>query len=113
MRKQLLNDHNFLNNSPIVIIESSTFDIFAFQEVPHTIHFNLKNCFGSGERYLTPQFYGRMRVPAVSKNMHPLKRMKSSPGAGCLQWLVRRRWQWPTTSLSFMHYRRHARLFLF
>ena len=32
MRKQLLRDHNFLNNSPIFIIESSTFDIFAFQK---------------------------------------------------------------------------------
>ena len=54
MRKQLLKDHNFLNNSPIFIIESSTFNIFAFQKALHTIHFNLKNCFGFGERYLTP-----------------------------------------------------------
>ena len=54
MRKQLLKDHNFLNNSPILIIESSTFNIFAFQKALHTIHFNLKNCFGFGERYLTP-----------------------------------------------------------
>ena len=54
MRKQLLKDHNFLNNSPICIIERSTFNIFAFQKAPHTIHFNLKNCFGFGERYLTP-----------------------------------------------------------
>ena len=30
MRKQLLKDHNFLNNSPIFIIKSCTFDIFAF-----------------------------------------------------------------------------------
>ena len=54
MRKQLLKDHNFLNNSPIFIIESSTFNIFAFQKALHTIHFNLKSCFGFGERYLTP-----------------------------------------------------------
>ena len=54
MLKQLLKDHNFLNNSPIFIIESSTFDIFAFQKALHTIHFNLKSCFGFGERYLTP-----------------------------------------------------------
>ena len=32
MRKQLLKDHNFLNNSPIFVIESSTFNIFAFQK---------------------------------------------------------------------------------
>ena len=54
MLKQLLKDHNFLNNSPIFIIESSTFNIFAFQKALHTIHFNLKSCFGLGERYLTP-----------------------------------------------------------
>ena len=30
MLQQLLKDHNFLNNSPIFIIESSTFNIFAF-----------------------------------------------------------------------------------
>ena len=41
MLKQLLKDHNFLNNSPIFIIESSTFNIFAFQKALHTIHFNL------------------------------------------------------------------------
>ena len=73
MRKQLLKDHNFLNNSPIFIIESSTFNVFAFQKALHTIHFNLKNCFGFGERYLAPYFYGRMRAPAVSKHMQPLK----------------------------------------
>ena len=42
MGKQLRNDHNFLNNSPIFIIESSTFNIFAFQKALHIIHFNLK-----------------------------------------------------------------------
>ena len=74
MRKQLLKDRSFLENSPIFIIESSTLMIFAFQKALHAIHFNLKNCFGFGERYLTPQFYGRMWVPVVSKHMQPLKR---------------------------------------
>ena len=46
MLKQLLKDHNFLNNSLIFTIESSTFNIFAFQKALHTIHFNLKSCFG-------------------------------------------------------------------
>ena len=32
MRKQLLKDHNFINNLPIFIIESSTFNIYAFQK---------------------------------------------------------------------------------
>ena len=73
MRKQLLKDHNFLNNSPIFIIENSTFNIFAFQKALHTMHSNLKNCFGFGEMYLTPWLYGRMWVPAVSKHMKPLK----------------------------------------
>ena len=54
MLKQLLKDHNFLNNSLIFIIESSAFNIFAFQKALHTIQFNLKSCFGFGERYLTP-----------------------------------------------------------
>ena len=54
MREQLLKDHNFFNNSPIFIFESSTFNIFAFQKALHAIHFNLKNCFGFGESYLTP-----------------------------------------------------------
>ena len=54
MRKQLVKDHNFLNNSPIFIIGSSTFNIFAFQKALHTIPFNLKNRFRLDERYLTP-----------------------------------------------------------
>ena len=54
MLKQLRKDHNFLNNSSIFIIQSSTFNIFAFQKALHTIHFNLKSSFGFGERYLTP-----------------------------------------------------------
>ena len=41
MLKQPLKDHNFLNNSPIFIIESSTFNIFAFQKALHKINFNL------------------------------------------------------------------------
>ena len=53
-RKQLLKDHNFLYHSPIFIMESSTFNIFTFQKALHTIHFNLENWFGFGERYLTP-----------------------------------------------------------
>ena len=32
MLEQLLKDHNFLNNSLIFIIESSTFNIFSFQK---------------------------------------------------------------------------------
>ena len=52
--KQLLKDHNFLNNSPILIDDNSTFDIFGFQKTLHTIHFDWKNCFAFGERYLTP-----------------------------------------------------------
>ena len=71
MRMQLLKDHNFLNNSPIFIIENYTFNIFAFQKALHTVYLNLKNCFGFGERYLAPSFYGR--APAVSKHMQPLK----------------------------------------
>ena len=54
MRKQLLKDYNFLNNSPIFIIESSTCNLYAFQKALHTKHFNLRICFGFGERYLTP-----------------------------------------------------------
>ena len=37
MRKQLLKEHNFLNNSPIFIIESSTFIYLFFKK--HPIHY--------------------------------------------------------------------------
>ena len=36
MLKQLLTDHNFLNNSPFFIIESSAFNIYAFQKALQT-----------------------------------------------------------------------------
>ena len=54
MRKQLLKDHNFLNNSPIFITESSTYNILLFKK--HCIqHISIwKIVFGFGERYLTP-----------------------------------------------------------
>ena len=45
MLKQLLKNHNFLNNSPIFIIESSTFNISACQKAMHTIHFNFEKLF--------------------------------------------------------------------
>ena len=54
MRKQLLKDHTIFNNSPIFVIGMSAVNIFSFQKALHTIHFNLNNCFGFDERYLTP-----------------------------------------------------------
>ena len=65
IRKHNLKDHKFLNNSQIFIIESSTFNILAFQKALHTIHFNLKNCFGFGEGYLRPKFCG-----AIDHDLH-------------------------------------------
>ena len=39
MRKQLLKNHNFLNNSPIFIIERSTFNIFVFVSKKHCMQY--------------------------------------------------------------------------
>ena len=55
MLKQLLKDHNFLDNSPIFLsLEVLLLIYLLLKKALHTIHFNLKNCFGFGERYLTP-----------------------------------------------------------
>ena len=89
MRKQLLKDHNFLNNSPIFIIESSTGNIFAFQKALHTItiwkivldlvkgtwHHNFMTGCGSLLWANTCSLWSGI---------------KSWPGAGWLQRLVRR-----------------------
>ena len=74
------------------------------------MHCNLKNCFELGEMYLTPWFYGRLGSLLWATTCSLWSGIKSSPGAGCLQRLVRRRWQWPTTSLPYVHYRRHGPL---
>ena len=54
MRRQLLKNHNFLNNSPIFSLKALLWYILASQKALHTIHFNLTNCFGFGKRYLLP-----------------------------------------------------------
>ena len=55
MLKQLLKNHNFLDNSPIFLsLEVLLLIYLLLKKALHTIHFNLKNCFGFGERYLTP-----------------------------------------------------------
>ena len=107
MRKQLLKDHNFLNYSPIFVIESSTSNIFAFQKhciqyisswkmvldlVKGTWHHNLMAGCGSLLWANTCSLWSGI---------------KSWPRAGCLQLLVRCRCQQPTMSLPNMHYRHH------
>ena len=93
MRKQLLKDHNFLNNSPIFNIENYTSNIFAFKKhctqyisiwkivldlVKGTWHHNIMTGCGS---------------LLWANTCSPWSGIKSWPGAGCLQRLVRRRWQ--------------------
>ena len=70
IRKQLLKDHNIRNISPIFAIESSTFDIFAFQKALHTIYFKL---FWIWWKVLDTIILWQMWVPAMSKHMQPLK----------------------------------------
>ena len=93
MRKQLLKDHSFLNNSPIFIIESSTFNILLFKKhciqyisiwkivldlVKGTWHHNFMAGCGSLLWANTCSLWSGI---------------KSWPGAGCLQRLIRRSWQ--------------------
>ena len=90
MLKQLLKGHNFLNNLPIFIIESSTLNIFAFKKhciqyisiwkvvldlVKGTWHHNFMAGCGSLLWANTCSFWSGI---------------KSWPGAGCLQRLVGR-----------------------
>ena len=93
MRKQLLKDHNFLNNSPIFIIESSTLIYLLFKKhsmqcisiwkilldlVKGTWHHNFMAGCGSLLWANTCSLWSGI---------------KSWPGAGCLQRQVRRSWQ--------------------
>ena len=93
MRKQLLKDHNFLKNSPIFIIESSTSIYLLFKKhciqyisiwkivsdlVKGTWHHNFMAGCGSLLWASTCSLWSGI---------------KSWPGAGCLQRQVRRSWQ--------------------
>ena len=93
MRKQLLKDHTFLNNSPIFIIVNYTFNIFACQESTALVHFNLKNCFGIGERSWHHNFMAGCGSLLWANTCSLWGGIKSWPVAGCLQRLCRRRWQ--------------------
>ena len=101
MRKQLLKDHNFLNNSPIFIIESYTFNILLVNKhciqyisiwkivldlVKGTWHHNFMAGCGSLLWANTCSLWSGI---------------KSWPGPGCLQRLVRR------TSLPYLYFWRH------
>ena len=93
MRKQLLKDHNFLNNSPIFIIESSTFNILLFKK--HCIQYiSIWNFFldlvkGTGRH----NFMAGCGSLLWANTCSLWSGIKSWPGAGCLQRLVRRSWQ--------------------
>ena len=93
MRKQLLKDHNFLNNSPIFVIESSTLIYLLFKKhciqyisiwkivldlVKGTWHHNFMAGCGSLLWANTCSLWSGI---------------KSWPGAGCLQQQVRCSWQ--------------------
>ena len=92
MRKQLLKDHNFLNNSPIFITESSTFNIFAFQKAPHTIYFYWKIVLDLVKGTWHHNFMAGCRSLLWANTCSLWSGIKSWPGAGCLQRLVRCRW---------------------
>ena len=96
MRKQLLKDHNFLNNSPIFIIESSTFNIFAFQKALHTgiQHISIwKIVLDLVKGTWHHDFMAGCGSLLWANTCRLWSRIKSWPGAGCLQRMVRCRWQ--------------------
>ena len=90
MLKQLLKDHNFLDNSPIFIIESSTFNIFAFQKALHTIHFNWKVVLDLAKGTWHQNFVAGCGSLLWANTCSLWNGIKSWPGWGCLQRLARR-----------------------
>ena len=93
MRKQLRKDHNFLNNSPIFIVESSTFNIFAF-------HIHCIQCISIWKIVLDlvkgtwhHNFMAGCGSLLWANTCSLWSGIKSWPGAGCLQRMDRRSWQ--------------------
>ena len=101
-------NHNFLNDSPIFIIESSTFDIFASQK-KHCIQYisMWKIILGLVNGTWHHNFMVGCRSLVWANTCSLWSGIKSWPGAGCLQRPVRRRWQSPTTSLPYVYNRCH------
>ena len=93
MRKQLLKDHNFLNNSPIFIIESSTFNILLFKK--HCIQYISiwKIVLDLVKGTWHHNFMAGCGSLLWAKTCSLWSGIKSWPRAGCLQRLVRRSWQ--------------------
>ena len=93
MRKQLRKDHNFLNNSPIFIIESSTLIYWLFKK--HCIQyisiwkFILDLVKGTWHH----NFMAGCGSLLWANTCSLWSGIKSWPGAGCLQRQVRRSWQ--------------------
>ena len=108
MRKQLLKAHNFLNNSPIFIIESSSFNIFAFQKalIQYISIWKIALNLVIGTWYHNCMAGCGSLLWANTGSLW--SGIKSWPGGGCLQRMDRRRWQQLSTSLPYVHYRRHA-----
>ena len=108
MRKQLLKDHNFLNNSPIFIIESSTFNILLFKK--HCIQYITiwKIVLDLVKGTWHHNFMARCGSLLWANTCSLWSGIKSWPGARCLQRLVRRSCQQPTTSLPYVYFRRHV-----
>ena len=107
----LTKDHYVLNDSPIFIVESSTFDIFAFQI--HCIQYIpiWKIVLDLVKGTWPHNFMAGCGSLVWANTWSFWSGIKSWPGAGCLQRMVTRRWQQPTTSLPYVHYRRNAYLF--
>ena len=93
MRKQLLKDHNFLNNSPIFIIESSTFIYLLFKK--HCIQYISiwKIVLDLVKGTWHHNFMAGCGSLLWANTCSPWSGIKSWPVAGCLQRQVRRSWQ--------------------
>ena len=92
-RKQLLKDHNFLNNSPIFIIESSTFNILLFKKhcIQYISTWKIVLDLVKGTWHHT--FMAGCGSLLWANTCSLWSGIKPWPGAGCLQRLVRRSWQ--------------------
>ena len=92
MRKQLLKDYNFLNNSPIFIIESSTLIYLLFKK-DCIQYISIWNIVLDLVKDTCHNFTAGCGSPLWANTCSLWSGIKSWPGAGCLQRQVKRNWQ--------------------
>ena len=96
-----------VNNWPIFIIESSTFNILLFKK--HCIQYISiwKNVLALVKGTWHHNSMAGCGSLLWANTCSLWSGIKSWPGAGCLQRMVRRSWQQPITSLPYVYFRSH------